>query len=167
MRIALPLLLVLACATGCEVKEKTPDYAQLAEDLTFHRQLWEDQHVASYVGRLQQTCDCPAVITQPVRMQVEGNTVVSVANAETGAPVDSLLWIYFPPINQLFNIIGVEIESRVDRLDVVYHAELGYPTSIFIDPLGGTSGDEMRYAVEVESYTITTARLLRSAPGGN
>jgi hypothetical protein len=161
--VALKLLLFLACALGCQVKEDTPDYAQLAEDLTFHRQLWENQHVASYVARFQQTCSCPAVITQPVRMEVEGSTVTSVADTATGTPIDTTLWVYFPTVSQLFDIIDVEIRYQPHRLEVAFHAELGYPTSVVIDPSGSTGGDDISYALEIESYTIMTA--IRSAAG--
>jgi hypothetical protein len=73
--------------------------------------------------------------------------VVGRQYAEGGAPVAGQLAPLFPGIEGLFAEAVRAIAEDVHRVEIRYHATMGYPTSVAIDPRQNVADDELEYRV--------------------
>ncbi len=133
----LPLLLWAACDS---------EQDERLDRLHASRSVWLDAALPDYEFTWQRMCFCP--LLPPVRVLVDGNAIVRVADAETSAPLPADRHDDFPTIDALFDELEELIRRDPHRLEVTYDPELGYPSSVSVDI------DE-RIADEEFSYTVT------------
>ncbi len=100
---------------------------------------WNSARVQDYTVVVQHLCFCGYV--RPVRVTVRSGVLVSSVDAESGEPVPSYATVR--DIAGLFTLIREAIDEGADRLDVTYHAQLGYPTLINIDYVTNAIDDEL------------------------
>ena len=112
------------------------------------RARWAAQHPPSYRYVVQKGCFCPVNIVQPVRIEVRDGAALSMANAETGAPVPAADFEDVATLDHLFVLIQRAIDQGADRVEVRYDEALGYPTLISIDHISNAVDDEVSYSVE-------------------
>jgi hypothetical protein len=101
--------------------------------LRAHAQLWADHGPRDYELVIQRsTCECLPEWLVPIRLTVRDGQIHGVVHHETGDTITT------PPyhamtIEGLFAVIEDAINQYAHEVDVRYHGESGYPTSIFID----------------------------------
>lgn len=143
MRRLIPFLLGAALLTACGTPTEPGDPA---EALSRNRALWVQKGPANYQIVMSRLCECLPEATQPVTVVVR-NQVVEGRRYLTGAPVDPQYDALFVSIPELFDLIQQAIDGNAPGLAVRYHPLLGYPQSIQIDWVAGTSDDEVSYMV--------------------
>ena len=109
---------------------------------------WSSVKKADYRYTFQLTCFCPQDITLPVRVSVSGGEVREVRYVRSGEQADITKFEYYLKIERLFEIIQDAIDRGADRIDVSYHAEFGYPKSVYIDQKVTMVDEEIRLKVQ-------------------
>jgi hypothetical protein len=90
-------------------------------------------------------CECLAEWTVPMRVLVHDREIQSVVNIGTGQLIASTVH-QAKTIDDLFDLIEEATARDAFRLAVTYDAELGYPTSIFVDFRAEVADDEAFYS---------------------
>jgi hypothetical protein len=159
---ALATLAVQACATDATGPSAAPDgvrpaaYTGLytgqyptpaasAYQLQKNRQKWAATGIDDYSYDIRNTCYC---FMPTYRVEVIDGEVVSVFNLNE--PVSDSGPAYGGPADTvpgLFDRIQAELDAAPDGLRATY-AELGYPTSLTVDPESNTIDDEYGWVVE-------------------
>jgi uncharacterized protein DUF6174 len=131
------LALALALA-GCESPFSPTDELEEA------RRTWRQQGIASYRFTVSQFCFCVAEGRGTFDVVVEQGRVVSVADAETGAPRTPHPAVPLT-VEALFAKVEEAIDADADEIEVRYDPRLGYPLEIAIDFIAGAIDDEVTY----------------------
>lgn len=118
-----------------------------AERLAFAVALerWNAQRIDDYAYSLQRLCECLNEWMRPVRVVVENGVIVSLSDAQTGAPVAAERAHMYHTVEGLFELIADAIERDADVVAVEYHPSLGYPVRITIDDDIQVGDDEFTY----------------------
>jgi hypothetical protein len=144
IRRFLPLLLLVALASGCDVVSAGPeDHSDFARA----RKRWEDNRPASYEFTLSIGCFCGPEIRRPVIVAVSGTSVVSRTYADNGTPYSGPSASSFPSIDGLLDIIAEARSRTTSRVEATYDGTLGYPVSAYIDHIIMAADDEIGYSV--------------------
>ena len=115
------------------------------ESLKDARQLWLQQGFERYSVTAQMTCYCPVDLVQPIRLEVEGGTVVSSQGVDqplenlTGKGAQRLT------VEGLFQFIEEAEDRKAHKLDVSYDRQYGFPTRIDYDGHPMIADDERKY----------------------
>jgi len=141
----LPLLLVALSACG-DVFGPESRRAELDRN----RERWRASGTASYTFVLARSCFCITEVTQPARIQVRNDSVVSVTAVADGRSLDPR---YFMTVNGLFDVIDQGIERGAATLRVVYDPALGYPVEIDYDGATNVADDEITYRASAVTKT--------------
>jgi len=89
------------------------------------RERWNASRPAGYAFTLRWSGAVPLDYRSASRITVDGDTVVSVADPDTGGPTRGPR----QSIDDLFALIATERARGAYRVDVRYHADLGYPVT--------------------------------------
>lgn len=140
---ALPLLaaLALGCAPG------GPGTGTGADEIAAHRAQWVAQRPAAYVYELQRSCFCPPDALGPVRIRVQGTTVVSRVYVESGDTVRPPFAELFPTVDGLFDLLDDAVDRKADQITVTWSTDAGYPLDAFIDYIFAAADEEQGFHV--------------------
>jgi hypothetical protein len=140
--LARGLAVVLAAAlSGCVGPLAPSDVERSLDDA---RDRWRSQGIASYQFQVSRLCFCAPDARRPLTVVVQRGQVVSMTDAETGAPVtgDPFMPV---TVDGLFAAIDDAIKRDADQIDVRYDPQLGYPLEIAIDYSQQMADEEVTY----------------------
>ncbi len=132
-------------------------------DLNAARQRWQKQGMLDYDFTLRIDCFCG--FAGRAHLAVRGGEIVSANDAATGEPISPEV-AHFPTVEEIFDEIQRAIEGDADRLDVVFHADLGYPVLADIDPSFQIADEEVSYRIEALA-PATPSSPADSTPSGS
>lgn len=119
----------------------------LAFEISAQREIWDAQGFSEYTYALGRSCFCPPSILGPVRIEVGASGVRSRRYAETDLLVEASLEELYPDIDGLFDFLLEAIERDAHRIDVVWHATLGYPIEAYVDYMEFAADEEQGFQV--------------------
>ncbi len=148
IRFLLPalILLTLLGVTSCT--------SSIPQELTTNEKIWREEVLKNYDFTLERQCFCPEDWRGPVNIQVRNGTAVSVTYITSGTVVTEGKFDKADTIDKLFKILKDayagkgDFEQKADTVNVTYNAQMGYPTTFYID-VSQTIADEE------QGYTIT------------
>jgi hypothetical protein len=108
---------------------------------------WRDRHLTDYQFTLQIRIFAPPPANQPLQVTVKQGKIVKIVNLSDNRQIPLTTQPEVKTIDQLFAIVDGAIQQNVEKLDVTYHPDLGYPTQIEIDPLLIRADDEVGYFI--------------------
>jgi hypothetical protein len=152
-------LLVVAFGQGCS--DQGPDELLFAQ-LDAARDVWTRSRPLRYAYTLEQVCDCPPDEAGPVRIEVDGGSVLS-RTYGSGAEVPGGLAGLFPTVDQLFALIDDAIAASAWDVRASYDPGTGVPLSVRIDYEPLEFGEEIAY--RTVSLPSALPATLGSAPG--
>jgi hypothetical protein len=123
-------------------------------ELDKNEKLWKAQNITSYDFRLSRNCFCPEDWRGPVDIQVRNGTVTSVTYVSNGQTATSEKFGDVDTIDELFTIIRNAYEGKfpfdqkAETVTVTYHAESGYPLTVYIDVSQLMADEEQGFTVE-------------------
>jgi len=126
----------------------------VSQELTANEKLWEDQGLRNYDFTLERQCFCPEDWRGPVNIQVRDGVAVSVTYVSSGDAVTDGKFDNADTIDKLFTILENayagkgDFKQKADTVDVTYDAQMGYPSTFFIDV-------SQQIADEEQGYTVT------------
>lgn len=133
-------LLLIALIAGCS-NPFSP--GRDTKDLDAARETWRTHGYASYEFTFRRSCFCG--VTDPLRVRVVNDTVVSVVLISTNAPIDKSLG---ETVEGLFRFIQRGIDNDAAELRVTYDATLGYPREIVYDGSRMIADDEVTFTAK-------------------
>lgn len=121
----------------------------LQSQLEAARSRWEASGVTEYAVTELRSCECPEPTGWTVVVSAGQpsfiDSVEPVSGTSLGArELESQALDLSMSVEQLFDWIGQQI-GNVDALDVTFDADLGYPTSIRVDPSADVTDDEVSW----------------------
>jgi len=138
-------LALLALTGACA--DVGPDVEGLAGEVARQRQIWEARRPGTYTMELERQCFCAPDARGPVKVVVEGVRVTARTYSDSGDPVPEVYAALFPTVDGLFDILEEAIERSAERIDVVWQAESGAPSSFFIDYSRNMADEELGYGI--------------------
>ncbi len=114
-----------------------------AAELADARELWEAEGPADYRFLVRRECFCGN--TGDFLVVVEDGVTVAARRAETGEAVEMLDDL--PGVDGLFDLLEAALSRPADRVLAEFDADLGFPTSIDVDPDFQVSDDEVSYRI--------------------
>jgi len=139
---AVILLLLTSCASP------------VPGDLTDNEKLWKSQNLSNYDFTLERQCFCPEDWRGPVDIQVRNGKAVSMTYPSTGVTATEEKFGNVNTIDKLFDVLrdayagSGTFEQKADTVNVTYHAQMGYPLTIYIDVSATIADEEQGYTVE-------------------
>ncbi|MHA2069940.1 MAG: DUF6174 domain-containing protein [Candidatus Thorarchaeota archaeon] len=146
-RCLLPTLVVLTLFGAVSCASLVP------QELTTSEKLWKDQGLRDYDFTLERQCFCPEEWRGPVNIQVRNGAAVSVTYVSSGAAVTEGKFDNADTIDKLFTMLKNayagkgDFEQEADTINVTYNAQMGYPTTFFIDVSQTMADEEQGYTV--------------------
>ena len=113
--------------------------------LTESRRKWVEKGIKNYQFEFQRICFCPPAYTKKVKLTVRDGVVESIQQADTGEVVDKSKYEFYLTVEGLFDYIQAAIDKKAHSVNVLYDAELGYPTSVEVDYIERAVDDEIRF----------------------
>lgn len=150
------LLWVTAFGVGCS--DQGPEDVLFAQ-LDAARELWTRSRPGRYAYTLEQVCDCPPEEAGPVRIEVDGASVLSRTYASGAAVPDALAGL-FPTVDELFALIGDAIAASAWDVRASYDPGSGVPLSVRIDY------EPLEFGEEVAYRTVSLPSALPATLGG-
>ncbi|MEO0559888.1 MAG: DUF6174 domain-containing protein [Bacteroidota bacterium] len=139
MRVLLLSLVFAACSAPAAVP--TADLSP-GDALAQAQAQWAEANVEAYEMTITRTCFCPPEWRGPYTVTVEEGTVTSFVIEDQpiaqGEP---------PAVEGLFELLETAYAEGAARVDVTYHEEWGYPTSLYIDKEEMMADEEIGYTV--------------------
>lgn len=136
-----PLILMLALLPSCSILD--PDDGE-RDRLADARARWAAQGADDYTFRLQRgSCECLPEWMHPLRIRVMDGVVAEVTDLTAGTTM--VADERARTVAELFALVEDLLDRGASQLSVVYHASLGYPTSIAWDVDRAIADDEGRY----------------------
>lgn len=109
---------------------------------------WQQAQWNSYSYIVQRECFCLPEFRKATRVTVENDKVVSASFVgEEDATVSGQVLAGLSTIDDWFDVIDRAVTNKADRLDVVYHQELGFPQKISIDMHPRIADDEQKILI--------------------
>lgn len=114
---------------------------------------WQTSAPLHYRIVVQQTCECSTDMQRPTRVTVRRTggqaveTIEEVVDAQTLAVVSADRKAAAKSVDGLLVLISQALALNPQDSRITYDATLGYPISIFIDPVTSITGDEFVYKV--------------------
>jgi len=109
------------------------------------RTRWAERGPSNYVVVVSRSCFCGPGSTEPVIVTVTDGQIESRVYEANGDTVPAEIASAYPDVDQLFAIIEEAYDSHAAQVTVTYHADFGYPVSVFIDRAANAADDEMGY----------------------
>lgn len=144
-RLAAAAVLLALSGTACHDLGPTAD--TILDDIALHRTLWESKRPSAYVFELKRVCSCPETEQGPVRIRVQGNTVVERTFTSSQAPVPPSLHAAFPSIEGLFDLLTDAAKRDPWYINMNWDPELAYPRDLYVDYDSRVINDEVSYQV--------------------
>ncbi|MBT3338299.1 MAG: hypothetical protein HN855_10235 [Anaerolineae bacterium] len=147
------LILVLNACTPVESNSIPIEHPSIVRDtetqktLVENRVIWESQALENYQYTLGIFCNCPSAFDEPVIIEVENGTPVSIRNANSSEEMESKYFSGYDTLDGLFEVIQRAIEAGADEISVRYDASYGYPTNISIDHDKDGIDDEQGFTI--------------------
>jgi len=147
IRLLLPALIILTLLAAVSCTSSVP------RELTNSEKLWKDQGLRNYDFTLERQCFCPEDWRGPVNIQVRNGSAVSVTYVSSGAAVTEGKFDNADTIDKLFTMLKNaytgkgDFEQKADTINVTYNAQMGYPTTFFIDVSQMIADEEQGYTV--------------------
>ena len=113
--------------------------------LTENRRKWTEKAIKNYQYEFQRICFCPPAVTKRVKLTVRDGVVENAQQADTGESVDKSKYELYLTVEALFDYIQAAIDKKAHAVNVVYDAEMGYPTSVDVDYIERAVDDEIRF----------------------
>ena len=145
MAITYPYRAFLACVliSGAFACDDPIDPAR--EALDANRELWRSQEIVSYRYEYRLNCFCGGPGSEPVAIEVGDGEVVRVTLTLTSEEVPVSQLSDYPTIEDLFATIEDWLSRDPHDVSTDYHAELGYPTDVFIDFIENAIDEELGF----------------------
>ena len=127
--------------------------SSIPEELTTSEKLWKDQGLRNYDFTLERQCFCPEDWRGPVNIQVRNGATVFVTYVSSGAAVTEGKFDNADTIDKLFTMLKNayvgkgDFEQKADTINVTYNAQMGYPSTFFIDVSQTMADEEQGYTV--------------------
>jgi len=127
--------------------------SSIPPELTTNEKLWESQGLRDYDFTLERQAFAPEDWRGPVNIQVRNGAAVSVTYVSSGAAVTGGKFDNADTIEKMFMILKNayngegDFEQKPDTIDVTYNAQMGYPTTFFIDVSQNIADEEQGYTV--------------------
>lgn len=118
------------------------------EQLDAHQALWVHKRPDVYVYTLLRSCECPPMGARPVRITVDGPSVVARVYEDSSKPVPEHLEELFPSVEGLFDIARRALADGQD-LTVRYDHHSGVPVEVWVEPGVGAGDDGLGYRVTI------------------
>ncbi len=150
-RVALVVAAVIAGSTGCGSSALSPSEAW---ELGQARARWKTHGPAHYTVEMRRGCFCPPEISDWGRIEVDGDTLVSVMLLD-GTVVPTSYWYARPPVPRLFEEIASTRGSWLDHITARYDPDNGIPTKVRFTSRGN---------VQDAGYVIETRGLVSLDP---
>ena len=150
MIAGLTVVITAIVLTSCNNQGVSP----IPQALTTSEKLWKDQGLSNYDFTLERQAFAPEDWRGPVNIQVRNGTAVSVTYVSSGAAVTEGKFDNADTIDKLFTMLKNaytgegDFGQKADSINVTYNAQMGYPTTFYID-VSETIADEE------QGYTIT------------
>lgn len=132
------LLILNACTTQEGIE---PSEEETLLDLS--ESIWQNQNIQNYTFTLQITCFCAQEYTQPKRVVVENNRVVSVE----GEAIEELNDSSFRTIDGFFDYIRETLNQNPESETITYDSDMGFPTYIYFDISSMIADEEIGYTI--------------------
>jgi hypothetical protein len=127
--------------------------SSVPQELAASEKLWKDQELRDYDFTIERQCFCPEDWRGPVNIQVRNRASISITYVSNGATVTGGKFDNADTIDKLFTMlknayIGKgDFEQKADTINVTYNAQMGYPTTFFIDVSQAIADEEQGYTV--------------------
>jgi hypothetical protein len=131
------LLFSLCITLSCEKENKS------TSSLGAEAEKWASYGFSNYDFTLQITCFCIVYYTQPKRIQVRDNKVISVA----GVPFEELNDSSFRTIDGFFLYIEEQRKLNPVVEEIQYDDEYGFPSYIYFDISERIADEEIGYTL--------------------
>lgn len=135
-------LVIMAAVSLASCSDQGPNVGLLAE-LQLNRDLWERQGPPSYIYAVERLCFCAGAARGPVRVTVQGSTVLERDYVDTGEPVPETLADLFPTVEGLFDLVASAIAGGAYSVQVDYDEASGVPITIQIDYQRNVADEEL------------------------
>jgi len=125
----------------------------IPQALITSEKLWKDQGLSNYDFTLERQAFAPEDWRGPVNIEVRKGAAVSVIYVSSGIAVTGGKFDNADTINKLFTMLknayagAGDFEQKADTIDVTYNAQMGYPTTFFIDVSQNIADEEQGYTV--------------------
>ena len=118
---------------------------ELQREIAAHAAQWDLAGIDSYTFTINRLCFCPPEYSGPFHVTVEEGVATAVTFG--GKPADPQVVAGFPlTIDAVFvSLLDLAPEAT---LTGTWHAELGYPTEIAVDPIPNVADDEYTITIE-------------------
>jgi hypothetical protein len=123
-------------------------------DLESARNRWERTRPEAYVFAIERLCFCPVEYIGPVRIWVEGDSVVARVFVDGGDPVPQGIAEAFPTVGGLFGVLTEAYEQGADEVRATYDSATGVPLDFWIDYSEMMADEELGFRV-TEEVTAT------------
>ncbi|MBM4183134.1 MAG: hypothetical protein FJ207_02800 [Gemmatimonadetes bacterium] len=134
--------LLVGCALLAGCSDLGFDVRSLT-DLERARSRWERTRPNAYVYAIERLCFCPVEYIGPVRVRVQGDTVLERVYVDSGSPVPSGVADFFPTVDGLFAILADAYSDDADDVRVTYDPVTGVPVDFFIDYMEMAADEEL------------------------
>ena len=109
-------------------------------------QLWQLRRPARYEYTVQRQCFCGEDARGPVRVTVDGETIVS-QTYDDGRAVDAPADEWFPSVDGLFAVLRDAFARDAHEIRVSYDPQLGVPVELWIDYSQNIADEELGFTV--------------------
>ncbi|MBW3571095.1 MAG: hypothetical protein KY467_08315 [Gemmatimonadetes bacterium] len=110
------------------------------------RRLWQAQGIDDYRMTVRLT---GAWFGGAAVIRVRDGVPVSVQPVNAGQGVTAETFASYDTVEELFAIVERAVAEGAHRLDAEYHARLGLPVNVFVDPIQNAIDEEHGFVVEV------------------
>lgn len=117
-------------------------------DLERARSRWEGRSFADYTFETRRDCFCTPELTGPVRITVVNDSIASVIDISTDSVIPYPAAGNWYTVDDLFVVIDSAIQHQAtSSIDVTYDPDLGYPTTLEINPRPDLADAGVRYTI--------------------
>jgi hypothetical protein len=113
------------------------------DELSVNKSMWERKNISDYEFTLMINCFCPQERVGPHLIKVVNDKIVSVNNL----PYDPAKTGELMTIDELFSIVGKDIERNPYQKTIGYNSKFGYPESVWFDFNKNTADEEIGYQI--------------------
>ncbi len=118
-------------------------------ELASNMDKWNKQGPTHYRFQLTISCFCPFMDVIPVTVEVQNGQIVSLTDVN-GQPLADNFRATFEEAATIEGLFAIAAENiaNADKVEIVYDAQYGFPTSIIVDRIKLAVDDEISYYVE-------------------
>ena len=113
------------------------------DELSVNKSMWERKNISDYEFTLMINCFCPQERVGPHLIKVVNDKIVSV----NILPYDPAKTGELMTIDELFSIVGKDIERNPYQKTIEYNSTFGYPESVWFDFNKNIADEEIGYQI--------------------